>query len=138
MVTIFDWLKKFEDLPSVTIHSKKHIEGVCKMVTGARSLFGIVGITLSPSEELVFETSLKEEVRNRCEDEKWIEHICLGVLDVMLTGPPTPINHFRCVIDKIEYHEIDSSKQAFRLAARDATQKFLAQETYNRLWGYGK
>lgn len=58
-------------------------------------------------------------------DEKWFEYVCLGVLDVMIVRPVNPITHFKCIIDKIEYHDVDSSSLAFRLAARDATEKFL-------------
>ena len=133
MVTISDWLKKFDDLPTVTVHSTRRVEGVCKIVTGARSLFAKVEMEFSPSDRLVFEASLSEAIRNRCEEEKWMDYLCIGVLDVMLVGPPTPINCFRCNVDFIDFHDIDSTKQAFRLAGRDAAQNFLSQETFNKL-----
>lgn len=133
MITISDWLKSYQDLPQVTVHFTRQVEGVCKIVTGARSLFAKVGITISPSDNLIFEHSLNEVIKKRSEDEKWIEYFCLGVLDMMLAGPPTPICCFQCNIDYIEYHDIDSTKQAFRLAGRDAARNFLSQENFNKV-----
>jgi Elongation factor G, domain IV len=125
MVTIADWLRNYEDLQPVGIRKKSRIEGTCKKVMGARSLFAKVSLEFSPSNGLEFVSTLSGEEQQACEEEGWLQPICLGVLDVMLVHPVTPINVFRCAIVAVEYHPIDSSRQAFRLAARQAAEEFL-------------
>jgi hypothetical protein len=120
-----NWLKSFENLPPVGVQGTHHVEGLCQKATGDRFLFAKVGMAFSPSNELIFEESLPEPLKQRCQQENWLDAISCGVLDIMLAA--TPITLFKCVIDNIEFHEIDSSPQAFRLAARYATEDFLRQ-----------
>jgi hypothetical protein len=123
-----NWLKSFENLPPVGVQGTHHVEGLCKKATGGRFLFAKVGMAFSPSNELIFEESLPEPLKQRCQQENWLDAISCGVLDIMLAA--TPITLFKCVIDNIEFHEIDSSPQAFRLAARYATEDFIRQEKF--------
>jgi translation elongation factor EF-G len=125
MVTMSDWLSSYEALPSVGIRKTCQVEGTCKRVMGARSLFARVALEFSPAAGLEFETVLSDQEKRMCEAEGWLKAICLGVLDVTLVQPVTPINGFRCVIEKVEYHPVDSSRQAFRLAARQAAEELL-------------
>ena len=130
MTGISDWLGSFNNLPPVGILGSRCVDGICKRVMGGRSLFAKVKLEFSPSEELVFNSLLPEELYSYCQEEGWLSTICLGVLDVMLVRPVTPRTHFRCVIHSIEYHPIDSSGQAFRLAARYATEEFISGEQF--------
>ena len=125
MVTINDWLKSFKNLPKVAVHQCGNVEGLCKRATGGRFLFAKVGLEFQPCSELIFDVSLNSTDERILKDEEWFKYVCLGVLDVMLVRPLKPINYFKCIINKIEYHDIDSSPLAFRLAARDAAEKFL-------------
>lgn len=134
MITIDDWLSFFKRQPDVTIHSSGYVEGACDLLSGERFHYAKIGLNFSPSNQLLFEMSLPEEVENRCKNEPWIDFICYGVLDIMLLGPITPINAFNCTIKYIDFHEKRSSNLAFRLAARTATTNFLAQQTFNGLW----
>jgi hypothetical protein len=130
MVSISDWLSGFQNLQDVGILSQRSVEGVCRKGTGGRFLFAKVSIQFSPSDTLEFESSLSGEDKGQSESEGWLRAICLGVLDVMLVRPAIPITQFRCVINGIEFHPIDSSPQAFRLAARYATEEFLRSEQF--------
>jgi len=124
------WLKSFENLPPVGVQGVHHVEGLCKKATGGRFLFAKVGLEFSPSNELIFQESLPEPLKHRCQQENWLDAIYCGVLDIMLARSATPITHFKCIIDSVEFHEIDSSSQAFRLAARYATEEFIKQEKF--------
>ena len=130
MVTIQDWLESFRELPAVGISSSRTVGGLCKKGTGGRFLYAKVTLEFAPSEELLFEAHLSEEEAKESENEGWLYAICLGVIDVMLVHPETPITRFHCTIKAIESHPIDSSSQAFRLAARYATSEFLDQEKF--------
>lgn len=125
-----NWLKSFDNLPPVGVQGRYHVEGLCKKATGGRFLFAKVRLAFSPSNELIFEVSLPQSLKQRCQQESWLDAIYYGVLDTMLTRSATPITLFKCVVDSIEFHEIDSSQQAFRLAARYATEDVLRQEQF--------
>jgi hypothetical protein len=124
------WLKSFENLPPVGVQNTHHVEGLCKKAMGGRFLFAKVGMVFSPSNELIFDVSIPEALKQRCQQENWLDAINCGVLDIMLALSATPITLFKCVIDNIEFHEIDSSQQAFRLAARYAAEDFIRQEKF--------
>ena len=124
------WLTSFENLPPVGVQGRHHVQGLCKKATGGRFLFAKVGLEFSPSNELIFEVSLPESLKQRCQQENWLDAIYYGVLDIMLARSATPITRFKCVLDNLEFHEIDSSQQAFRLAARYATEEFIKQEQF--------
>ena len=50
MITIYDWLHTYEDLPPVGISRKMSVEGVCKKARGARFLFAVVRLHFSPCD----------------------------------------------------------------------------------------
>ena len=64
------------------------------------------------------------------ESEQWLNDVYLGVLDVMLVHPATPIIGFKCDISDFDFHKIDSTREAFRPAGRDAAKKFLQSEKF--------
>ena len=107
------------------------------MITGEKLHYAKVGLDLSPSDSLIFKTTIKDEIKKLCEKERWLESICFGVLDVMLVGPMTPINNFNCVISLVEIDPRRSSRLAFRFAARAAVQDFLSKEPYQKIYGWG-
>lgn len=137
MVTIKKWGEKYNNAPKVTICNSQYVEGVCEMISGEKMHFAKVGLDLSPAATLAFDTSVDEEVKKVCIKKGWFDSICYGVLDVMLIGPMTPINHFNCLISRVEIDLRRSSRLAFRFAARKATQHFLTTEPYNRIYGWG-
>lgn len=130
MIEFADWVKSYQNLSSVGVHSSHEVRGLCKKVLGGRALFAEVEISISPSSELKFIQKLSINDYEIADKEGWINAICLGVLDVMIVRPLIPISAFECSIKFIGYHNIDSSKQAFRMAGRNAAEQFLAQEKF--------
>ena len=130
MITIYDWLHTYEDVPPVGISSTMSVEGVCKKARGARFLFAVVRLRFSPLDKLQFENLLPHEDYMIADKEQWLTSIALGVLDVMLVHPSRPITNFLCVIESLQFHQVDSSKEAFRLAGRYAAQEFLKSEKF--------
>lgn len=132
MVTIRDWASSIENAPLVGISTTKQVEGVCKVGRGGRFLFAAVEMTFAPHEALLLEASVPGEDGGTAKAEGWIDSALMGVLDVMLVGPPVPINKFRCTLDAIKHHPVDSSPEAFRLAGRKAAEAYLSCEVLNR------
>jgi hypothetical protein len=132
-VTLDEWLDDYRDLVQVGIMSSGRTEGLCKLATGGRFLFGRVMLEFTPSDKLVFEMDIEPDKYNLCVESCWNTSIFLGVLDVMLVAPETPITNFRCRLIELDYHEADSSRIAFRLAARNATRRYIETEPYTIL-----
>ena len=85
------------------------------------------GLTLNfaPSDHLIIEDLLNDDIRKLIHWEQLYRHIIFGVFDVMLTSPITPITDYKLTIIKVNYSEIESTPTAFRMAARIATRKAL-------------
>lgn len=129
MDKINEWFEYFKHHEGRTVRHTQRVQGLYKKVfAGGRTIFAGVGMEISPSDQLSFSTDLSEEEQLIIGNAEYFESICMGVLDVLLVQPPIPVKRFACRIDKIEYHEIDSSPRAFRLAARDAAEKFLKED----------
>jgi hypothetical protein len=127
---VSDWQDSFKDLPAVAVREDHVVEGTCKKAAGARFLFAKVKLRFQPAEQLTFESGLVGAIADECEREGWFRAICLGVMDVMLVRPATPITAFRCIVEAVESHPVDSSTQAFRLASRYAAEELLRQEAF--------
>ena len=104
--------------------------GTCKMVCGGRSLFARVTLELSPSDTLTFGAQLDDGTAALAAQRGWLRAVCFGCLDTALVYPALPVTVFRCVLTAIEFHEVDSSAQAFRLAARNAMRAFLEADEW--------
>jgi hypothetical protein len=92
-------------------------------------------VEISPSDVLIFDDHLPPPLKSKCHNEKWLRSIYYGILDVMIVKPmiPKPMipkTIFKCVVEHVEFHEIDSSRRAFRLAGRYAAEAYLAHEKY--------
>jgi hypothetical protein len=55
----------------------------------------------------------------------WPDAIIFGLLDVLMLADSGPLYKLRVVLEKVWYHEIDSSQNAFRHAGRDAGRKII-------------
>lgn len=128
--TIQSWLQGFEHIPERTIIEQRIVQGTCKKGTGGRFLFAKIEIEFAPANRLIFETTLEPEIEAIARERRWLESIWQGTLDVFLIDPLPAISQFRCNLLSIEFHEIDSSPGAFRLAARDAARSFFSLEKF--------
>jgi hypothetical protein len=129
MITLKDWQSSFDKLPTVQIASSHTVEGVCKEVRGDRAFYAKVVLRFSPASKLAFSHSIGGKKPSVPETVLWQRSAYLGVLDVMLAHAPTPVTGFRCEIEEMDFHMVDSSNEAFRLAGRQAALEFLKSET---------
>ena len=131
-MTIDDWLQDYAEAGATGLPEGGEAKGFCKKVAGARALYASVTLQFLPAEELVFSvgSTLEGPAIAECRREGWLTSIWFGVLDVMLTNPVPPITRFQCILISVDTHEVDSCKDAFRLAARYATRAFLEKRNF--------
>jgi hypothetical protein len=55
----------------------------------------------------------------------WPDPVILGLLDVLMNAEHGPLRNVRVVLEGVWYHEVDSSRDAFRNAGRDAGRKII-------------
>src|SRR5260370_20083399 len=92
---------------------------------GARGEFAKVELTVHPSESF----EVIDRVAERSELEKlgveWPDCAIFGLLDVLMVTKSGPLYKVCVVLEKVWYHDVDSSWQAFRHAGRDAGRKVI-------------
>lgn len=55
----------------------------------------------------------------------WPDPVIFGLLDGLMNVKPNPIKNVRVVLERVWYHDVDSSRDAFRHAGRDAGRKII-------------
>lgn len=128
MISINTWIESYLNSTPISVSKSIEVEGLCKIVTGGRCLYAKVLLEVLPSNDLIFEDQTKKNKRSLLDHEAWTEAAFLGILDYMLVMPITSISRFHCVIKELDFHDIDSSSLAFRLAGRNAAKKILEAE----------
>jgi len=92
---------------------------------GARCEFAKVELTVHPSESF----EVIDRVAERSELEKlgveWPDCAIFGLLDVLMVTELGPLYKVCVVLEKVWYHEVDSTYQAFRHAGSAAGQKIV-------------
>jgi hypothetical protein len=92
---------------------------------GARGEFAKVELTVHPSESF----EVIDRVAERSELEKlgveWPDCAVFGLLDVLMVTKSGPLYKVCVVLEKVWYHEVESTYQAFRHAGRAAGQKII-------------
>lgn len=68
---------------------------------------------------------------------QWLESSIFGLLDVLMFADPAPLFKVRVVLEKVWYHHVDSTQNAFRNAGRDASRKLLEKIALNHARGAG-
>ena len=120
------WYQDLQARSSYILTRKGEAWGECDRHSGPSWFYAKVLIAIEPHEEFLVINQLDKNKADRMELEDWFDQIVFGVLDVMLSAKSYPCKSFQLVILDIDFDEIDSKPIAFRLAARDATAKILA------------
>jgi hypothetical protein len=119
----------YTDLTSRTpynpLKDEKEAWGEIREHPGPRIRAAKVKIAIAPSSQLEIVDRLAAENSDLLKQQECFDQIIFGVLDVMMTALPSPIQTFRLSILDAEYDEINSSPMAFRLAARQAAKTIL-------------
>jgi hypothetical protein len=92
---------------------------------GSRSEFARVQVSIYPAEVFGVDDVVAE--RNELESLSvgWPEPVIFGLLDVLILADSGPFYKVRIVLEKVWYHEADSSRGAFREAGRDAGRRII-------------
>jgi hypothetical protein len=92
---------------------------------GARGEFAKVELTVHPSESF----EVIDRVTERSELEKlgveWPDCAIIGLLDALMVTKSGPLFKVCVILEKVWYHEVDSTYQEFRHAGRAAGQKII-------------
>lgn len=68
---------------------------------------------------------------------RWPESTLFGLLDVLMFAHPAPLFKIRVVLEKVWYHQVDSTQNAFRNAGRDAGRRLLEKIALDHARGAG-
>jgi translation elongation factor EF-G len=84
---------------------------------GPKSEFARVQLTVHPAD--AFDVVEKLGVG-------WPDPLIFGLLDALMNAEPNPLRNVRVILERAWYHDVDSSRNAFRNAGRDAGRKIIA------------
>jgi translation elongation factor EF-G len=94
-------------------------------IHAGKNEFAKVELTVLPATTF----NVVDSVPEKSELEKlgvgWPDPVVLGLLDVLLTAAQGPLRNIRVILERVWYHEVDSSQGAFRGAGRDAGRKII-------------
>ena len=126
------WVKDLLQRESMRLQAPITVVGERKkhFATGSDE-FAKVEMTVHPAshlevEDVVPERSELEQLRVR-----WREFSVFGLLDVLMFADPAPLFKVRVVLEKVWWHHLDSTPNAFRNAGRDAGRKLLEKIALN-------
>lgn len=122
-----NWLSRKRERPQLSIREKRISRFKFTRALGPRGQFAVVHMRGEPATELSF-TSLAKWPGPTCD---YTEAVLDGILDelfaVDLGHVPARI-HF--TLEKIEWHDVDSSAVAFYYAARGAVREILGRDQH--------
>jgi len=119
------WLASFGAAPAQELPGPVSVEGRRDQHLGPRWERARVSVRIEPSSRL--EVLPGESVPEEATREGYVEAAAMGVLDILMTACPHPVKNVRVVIDVLEIDPVDSSRQAFRMAGRDAATRAVKQ-----------
>ena len=93
--------------------------------SASRSEFAKAELTAYPADnfDVVDSTSERSELEGLAID--WPDPLIFGLLDVLMRAEPSPLKNIRIVLQCVWYHDIDSTRNAFRMAGRDAGRRII-------------
>ena len=108
----------------LSLKSRLSVTGERNQHLGPRWEFAKVQVSLEPaaSFEVVEAVPPSDELRQY----GYLDWAVLGLLDVLMVAESAPLSGVRVILEKAEYHPVDSSPMAFRQAGRDAGRKIIA------------
>lgn len=90
-----------------------------------KSEFARIQLTVHPASVFeVVDSVLEKDDLDRL-GVGWPDPVIFGLLDVLMNLQPDPLRDIRVVLERVWYHEVDSSRDAFRNAGRDAARKVI-------------
>jgi hypothetical protein len=90
---------------------------------GAKSEFAKVQLTVQPAKDLAVVDAVERKNELEALDVGWPGPVILGLLDALMNA--CPLRNVRVTLERVWYHELDSTRNAFRNAGRDAGRKII-------------
>ena len=122
-----DWLSRKRNRPQLSIREKRTSRFKFTRALGARGQFAVVYLRSEPAAEFSF-NSVAEWPGPKC---NYTLAVLDGILDELFA---TDLGHVPALVkftlEKIEWHDVDSSAVAFYHAARGAVREVLGRDEY--------
>ena len=117
------WAEGLQRRTSSSLKTTVSVTGERSKHLGPRCEFAKIQLSVSPAASFEVEDMIPdgEELRRL----GYLDWAVFGLLDVLMLGGPYPLYKLRVLLEKAEYHPIDSSPIAFLHAGRDAGRKIL-------------
>jgi hypothetical protein len=93
---------------------------------GTKSEFAKVQLTLHPAKTFDVVDCVAEKGELEKLNVGWPDPFIFGLLGVLMNAEPEPLTNVRVTLEQVWYHDVDSSRDAFRNAGRDAGRKIIA------------
>jgi hypothetical protein len=103
----------------LTIEGEHSFQEEFKRVTGPRTIYGSVSITVEPNSKFEFISSADWPVEN------YEEAVLEAILDVFLTESFEPLLGIKVILNSIQWHNIDSSYLGYYLASKKVAEKVM-------------
>ena len=91
----------------------------------ANSEFAKVQLTVQAAKDFEVVDSVEQQKELKRLGVEWPDPVILGLLDSLMNADLGPLKNIRVRIERVWYHEVDSTRNAFRNAGRDAGRKIL-------------
>jgi hypothetical protein len=117
--------EKLLERESVRLGGPVRVIGEREEHSVSESEFAKVQLTLYPSSGFEVEDIVAERDEVEGLGVGWPDPAIFGLLDVLMLGDSGPLYRVRVVLEKVWYHKVDSSQNAFRHAGRDAGRKVI-------------
>jgi hypothetical protein len=95
-------------------------------IHGAKSEFAKVQLTVSPAKSFDVEDCVAEKTALEKLSVGWPDPFIFGLLDVLVNAEAQPLTDIRVTLERVWYHDTDSTREAFLKAGRDAGRKIIA------------
>jgi hypothetical protein len=117
------WAQGLPRLNSLTLKSAINVTGERDKHLGPRWEFARITLRVQPASTFEVVDSVPEDQELRREG--YLDWAVFGLLDVLMLAEPFPLHKIQIVLERAEYHRVDSSPMAFRHAGRDAGRKII-------------
>lgn len=90
-----------------------------------KSEFAKIELTVRPAEAFDVLDSVPEKPELEKLAVGWPDPVILGLLEILMNAKRGPLRDFQVVLERVWYHDLDSSRGAFESAGRDEGRKII-------------
>jgi hypothetical protein len=125
VIQMKDYLAPWDSSDKNSRNLPNPITVVGEHIDARKSEFAKVELTVRPSEAFDVVDSVPERPDLEELGVGWPDPVILGLLDILMNAKQGPLRNVRVVLERVWYHDVDSSRDAFRSAGRDAGRKII-------------